>query len=94
MNLSFENTNYVCNDSNFTNNTHFRLNITADWTLMNPADSITIGGCVTGLGCEDSSFMYQMCPCITNYQDPDLPALYVCLQYFTQTEVSTRLLFK
>lgn len=56
---------------------------------MNSADDIAINGCVTGLGCIESSFLCQTCPCITDYQNPDLPALAVCLQYLIQVEVST-----
>lgn len=67
---------------------NFRLNITPDWSLLNSADDITINGCVTGLGCIESSFLCHTCPCITDYQSPDLPALSVCLQYLTQVEVS------
>lgn len=67
---------------------NFRLNVTADWLLMNPAEDITLNGCVTGLGCIESSFFCQTCPGISDYQSPDLPALAVCLQYLTQTEVS------
>jgi len=54
---------------------------------MNSSEDISINGCVTGLGCIETSFLYQTCPCITDYQHPDLPALRVCLQYLTQAEV-------
>ncbi|GAB1870040.1 hypothetical protein CAJAP_11119 [Camponotus japonicus] len=63
-----------------------KLNVTADWLLMNPAEDITLNGCVTGLGCIESSFFCQTCPGISDYQSPDLPPLAVCLQYLTQTE--------
>lgn len=70
-----------------------RLNATVDWALMNPADDISINGCVTGLGCIESSFLFQTCPSITDYHNPDLPALAVCLQYLIQTEVSNCLVY-
>ncbi|XP_011145031.2 uncharacterized protein C05D11.1 [Harpegnathos saltator] len=63
-----------------------KLSVTSDWSLMNSADDIAISGCITGLGCIESSFLCQTCPCITDYHSPDLPALTVCLQYLTQVE--------
>jgi len=60
---------------------------------MNPADDISMNGCVTGLGCIESSFLFQTCPSVTDYHNADLPALAVCLQYLIQTEVSNYVIY-
>ncbi|EZA55862.1 hypothetical protein X777_04081 [Ooceraea biroi] len=62
------------------------LNSTPDWALTNSFEDIPINGCITGVGCIESSFLSQVCPCINDYQHPDLPALKVCLKYLTQAE--------
>ncbi|XP_015438659.1 PREDICTED: uncharacterized protein C05D11.1-like [Dufourea novaeangliae] len=76
-------------------NTHFseltmsdktKLEVIPDSAFINPPDEIPCKGCVTGLGCIESSFLSQCCPCINNHQDPDLAPLLVCLQYLTQIE--------
>ncbi|XP_076642310.1 uncharacterized protein C05D11.1 [Halictus rubicundus] len=63
-----------------------KLEIIPDSMLMNPLNEISIKGCITGLGCIESSFLLQSCQCINNYQHIDLAPLRVCLQYLTQLE--------
>ncbi|KAL2723884.1 uncharacterized protein V1478_008397 [Vespula squamosa] len=62
------------------------LNVTSDWQLMNLSKDVSLKGCVTGLGCIDSSFLVQSCQSINDFQHEDLAALFVCLQYLNQTE--------
>ncbi|XP_017766196.1 PREDICTED: uncharacterized protein C05D11.1-like [Eufriesea mexicana] len=52
------------------------------WNL----DEVPFKGCVTGLGCIESSYLCQTCPCINDYQSPDMAPLFVCLRYLTQLE--------
>lgn len=63
-----------------------KLSVTPDWTFIHPEEEIPLKGCVTGLGCIESSFLSQSCPCINDCQSPDLAPLLVCLQYLTQLE--------
>ncbi|XP_031827679.1 uncharacterized protein C05D11.1 [Nomia melanderi] len=63
-----------------------KLEIISDSTFINPLQEIPIKGCVTGLGCIESSFLSQSCQCINSYKHPDLAPLNVCLQYLTQFE--------
>lgn len=46
-------------------------------------------GCLVGLGCVDSAFLCQTVSTIRDFNDPDLPALLVFIQYVTQVEVCT-----
>lgn len=66
---------------------YYRLNVTSDWQLMNLSKDDSFKGCVTGLGCIDSSYLVQSCQSINDFQHEDLAALFVCLQYLNQTEV-------
>lgn len=54
---------------------------------MNLSKDVSLKGCVTGLGCIDSSFLVQSCQSINDFHNEDLAALFVCLQYLNQTEV-------
>ncbi|XP_076754478.1 uncharacterized protein C05D11.1 [Xylocopa sonorina] len=76
-------------------NTHFptfdtsnkiKLEAIPDATLINSPDEISFKGCVTGLGCIESSYLCQSCPCINDYHSSDLAPLLVCLKYLTQLE--------
>ncbi|KAL2732287.1 uncharacterized protein V1477_014528 [Vespula maculifrons] len=62
------------------------LNVTSDWQLINLSKDVSLKGCVTGLGCIDSSFLVQSCQSINDFYNEDLAALFVCLQYLNQTE--------
>ncbi|VEN47404.1 unnamed protein product [Callosobruchus maculatus] len=61
-----------------------RLNVTPDYKLMKQ-DS-PLDGCIVGMGCLESSFFFQTINSITDYTDPDLPALMLYLQYIIQAE--------
>lgn len=64
----------------------FRLTVTPDSKfkkeLIDPSQ-----GCIVGLGSLESSFFIQTTSSISSYDDPDLPALMLYLQYLIQTEV-------
>ncbi|XP_078049942.1 uncharacterized protein C05D11.1 [Augochlora pura] len=72
--------------SNLDTSEKTRLDIIPDSMLIKPPHEISIDGCVTGLGCIESSFLIQSCPCINNYQHVDLAPLLVCLCYLEQLE--------
>nr|CAH7739234.1 unnamed protein product [Callosobruchus chinensis] len=61
-----------------------RLHVTPDYELMKQ-DS-PLDGCIIGMGCLESSFFFQTINSITDYTDPDLPALMLYLQYIIQAE--------
>lgn len=63
------------------------MNVTPDSKLISLPQQPTIGGCVVGMGCIESSFLYHVTPSITRYDDPDVPVLLIYLQYITQLEV-------
>lgn len=64
-----------------------RLTPTPDYKLLcNPANAPT-PGCIIGLGCIESSFYYQTAKCMTSFEDEDLPALMLYVQYLIQAEV-------
>lgn len=42
---------------------------------------------IVGVGAVESSYLRQTTPSITDYNDPDLPAILVYLVYITQLEV-------
>ncbi|XP_020299019.1 uncharacterized protein YOL098C-like [Pseudomyrmex gracilis] len=63
-----------------------RPNVTSEWKLLKPFNDITENGYIhSSENVQLSSFM-QVCPCINDFHDPDLAALLVCLQYFSQME--------
>lgn len=71
--------------------TMFRLNVTSDWTLINP-QSNTLQSSAVGMGAVESTFFCQTAPAIKDFRDQDLAPLLVFLQYLTQLEVSPMLL--
>ena len=71
----------------------YRLEAIPDSTLINSPDEIPFKGCVTGLGCIESSYLCQSCPCINDYHNLDLAPLLVCIKYLTQLEVNKECLF-
>lgn len=63
------------------------MNVTQDSKLITLDDDSTISSCVVGMGCLESSFLYHVTPSISTYDDPDVPALLIYIQYITQLEV-------
>ncbi|XP_066250958.1 uncharacterized protein C05D11.1-like [Euwallacea similis] len=57
-----------------------------DFTLLSNPERAPIPGCIIGLGCIESSFYYQTSKCLTSFDDPDLPALMLYVQYLIQAE--------
>ena len=43
-------------------------------------------GVIAGVGSVESSFLVQTTPCPVGFNDPDLPAIMVYIQYLTQLE--------
>lgn len=72
--------------STFDTSSKIKLEAIPDSTLINSPDEIPFRGCVTGLGSIESSYLCQCCPCISDYQSPDLAPLLVCIKYLTQLE--------
>lgn len=64
------------------------MNVTADSKLITPLGETKSNGCVVGMGCIESSFLYHVTPSISTYDDLDVPALLIYLQYITQLEAS------
>ncbi|CAK9798548.1 Uncharacterized protein C05D11.1 [Anthophora plagiata] len=71
---------------NFNATDKMKLEATPDSKLIKSPDEIAFHGCVTGLGCIESSYLRQSCQSINNYQSPDLAPLLVCLEYLIQLE--------
>ncbi|KAF3427311.1 hypothetical protein E2986_02562 [Frieseomelitta varia] len=72
--------------STFDTSSKTKLEAIPDSTLINSPDEIPFKGCVTGLGCIESSYLCQSCPCINDYHNLDLAPLLVCIKYLTQLE--------
>lgn len=62
------------------------LSITAPTLEGDAATGTGTVGTVVGLGCIESAFLYHATPAIHSFNDPDLPALMLFLQYLTQLE--------
>jgi Zn-dependent M16 (insulinase) family peptidase len=63
-----------------------KLHVTPDLELLKSAEEQPLNGCVIGMGCLESSFFHQTVDSISSYDDPDLPALMLYLQYLIQAE--------
>ncbi|XP_056630340.1 uncharacterized protein C05D11.1-like [Diorhabda sublineata] len=62
-----------------------KLFVTPDSKLLKEIDDPK-QGCIVGMGCLESSFFLQSTKSISSYDNPDLPALMLYLQYLTQCE--------
>ncbi|KAK6619201.1 hypothetical protein RUM44_003583 [Polyplax serrata] len=62
-----------------------KYSVVNDYVHMNNNESEG-NGCLVGLGCVDSAFLCQTVSTIRDFNDPDLPALLVFIQYVTQVE--------
>uniref|UniRef100_A0A2S2PA73 Presequence protease, mitochondrial n=1 Tax=Schizaphis graminum TaxID=13262 RepID=A0A2S2PA73_SCHGA len=57
-----------------------------DYEYILPNNQCTIRACAVGMGAIESSYFIQVVDCINDFNHPDMPALLVFLQYFTQLE--------
>ncbi|XP_050435416.1 uncharacterized protein C05D11.1-like isoform X2 [Adelges cooleyi] len=57
-----------------------------DYKYTLPVAQCVNRACIVGMGSIESSFFVQITDCINDFNHPDLPALLVFLQYFTQLE--------
>lgn len=62
--------------------------MTPDWKLLLPPSDGVANLWIIGMGCLESSFLYQTTPSINSQNNSDLPALLVYVQYLIQAEVS------
>ncbi|XP_025831305.1 uncharacterized protein C05D11.1 [Agrilus planipennis] len=62
------------------------FNIVPDWKLLTPDAEGGMRHCIVGMGCLDSSYLFQSTFSINTYDDPDMPALLVYIQYLCQAE--------
>lgn len=63
-----------------------KLKCIPDYDLLSDPEYAPKPGCIIGLGCIESSFFYQTTKCITSFEDKDLPALMLYVQYLVQAE--------
>lgn len=81
---------YILTHETFNFN-RFSAAVTPDWKLLVPPSDGVANLWIIGMGCLESSFLYQTTPSIKSQNDPDLPALLVYVQYLIQAEVSVAL---
>ncbi|XP_063704870.1 uncharacterized protein C05D11.1-like [Culicoides brevitarsis] len=65
-----------------------KMHVVPDWNLINYAGNLekSYSGCVLGMGCVESAFLYSAVASLTDFMSDDLPALMLFLQYLTQLE--------
>lgn len=63
-----------------------KMVVVPDWTLINYAGNLEkpFSGCVLGMGCVESAFLYSAVNSLNDFMSDDLPALMLFLQYLTQ----------
>lgn len=66
---------------------YFRFETIFDYEYLIPNDEIAIRACAVGMGAIESSYFTQVTDCINDFNHPDMAALLVFVQYFTQLEV-------
>lgn len=66
---------------------NFSGTIVDDSTYLLAKNDIQGRGCIVGIGGLESCFVQQYSPGPLSHSHPDIPALSVALQYFTQLEV-------
>uniref|UniRef100_U5EMA1 Putative zn2+-dependent endopeptidase insulinase superfamily n=1 Tax=Corethrella appendiculata TaxID=1370023 RepID=U5EMA1_9DIPT len=76
----------LVNDGELSNETVNTLTVIPDYKLINFEKNSRNSGIVVGMGCIESAFLYQASKAINDFNDPDLPALLLFLQYLTQVE--------
>lgn len=62
------------------------LKATPEYKLLKSHQEGALSGCIIGMGCLESSFFIQSTKGISEYLNPDLPALLLFLQYLIQAE--------
>ncbi|XP_050528273.1 uncharacterized protein C05D11.1-like [Daktulosphaira vitifoliae] len=62
------------------------FNTLYDFDSMLPLNQCESQACIVGMGSIESSYFTQVTDCINDYNDPDIAAILVFLQYFTQLE--------
>ncbi|XP_020292003.1 uncharacterized protein LOC109858800 isoform X2 [Pseudomyrmex gracilis] len=72
--------------SDFMTSKKTKPNVTSDWEFLKPFNDITENGYIQSSEYVQLSSFVQVCPCINDCHDPDLAALLVCLQYFSQMD--------
>ncbi|MCP6508605.1 hypothetical protein NL478_27965, partial [Klebsiella pneumoniae] len=57
-----------------------------DYECILKNDQCALRACAVGMGAIESSYFTQVTDCINDFDHPDMAALLVFLQYFTQLE--------
>lgn len=65
----------------------FRFETVFDFECILPNEQCALRACAVGMGAIESSYFTQVTDCINDFDHPDMAALLVFLQYFTQLEV-------
>ncbi|XP_064646790.1 uncharacterized protein C05D11.1-like [Lineus longissimus] len=60
------------------------ISIVPSYELYNEMSNLH--GLICGVGSVESSYLTQSVPCVQSFEDPDLPAIMVYIQYLTQLE--------
>uniref|UniRef100_A0A336KC94 CSON007777 protein n=1 Tax=Culicoides sonorensis TaxID=179676 RepID=A0A336KC94_CULSO len=65
-----------------------KMNNLSDWKMINYDGFLEKGysGCILGMGCVESAFLYSAVNSINDFMSDDLPPLMLFLQYLTQLE--------
>lgn len=63
-----------------------KMHVTPDWKLINYEGYLEkqYSGCILGMGCVESAFLYSAVDSLNDFMSDDLPALMLFLQYLTQ----------